>query len=248
MRIIGVIPARYKSTRLPEKPLADINGKPMIWWTYNQALKSKELDDVLVAIDDKNVEDACIKLGIKYIQTSDSHSTGVERLSEVALNVEADIYILIQGDEPLIDPSAIDDMVRRVRNSPENRDKVHTFRTPIKSPVDVVNPTIIRIVTDLNDKILFASRGIIPFPKSAVDFQYYKTVGIYAYPRSVLIDYKNLKIGPLEKIEEHDIVRLLENGIPIYAYPYNTETISVDTLKDLDRVRIIVFNSLNGSN
>lgn len=243
MRIIGVIPARYCSTRLPGKPLAEINGKPLIWWTYNQALKSKELDDVIVAIDDKGVEEACIKYGIKFMQTSNKHRTGVERLSEVASFVKADTYVLIQGDEPMIDPAAIDAMVQIIKNSVDKGEYVYTFKTPIKSPVDAVNPTIIRIVTDLNNRILFASRAIIPFPKSSVDFKYYKTVGIYAYPRSIIVDYKNLNIGPLEKIEEHDIIRLLENGIPIYAHPYDTETISVDTSKDLDRVRKLILNN-----
>jgi len=243
MKIMGVIPARYKSSRLPGKPLADIHGKPMIWWTYHQALQAKELDDLVVAVDDDIVENVCINYGIKYIRTLSTHRTGVERLSEVSLKTNADMYILIQGDEPLIEPEIIDMMAKKVRSDSVNSICVHTFRTPIKSPVDAVNPTIIRIVTNLKDKILFASRGIIPYPRSAIDFDYCKTVGIYAYPRIVLLDYNNLTMGPLEKIEEHDIIRLLENDIPIYAYLCETDTISVDTQKDLERVRdIIVYD------
>ena len=239
MKIIGVIPARYESTRLPGKPLADICGKPMIWWTYHQALKSQGLDDVILAIDDGRVEEVCKDYGMKYIMTPKNNSTGVERLSEVSNVIESDVYLLIQGDEPLIESSSISNMVKIIKEKSELK-HVLTFKTEIKDPVDVINPTIIKIVTDLFDNILFASRCPIPFPRSFINFSYHKTVGLYAYPKEIMNRYNMFKIGPLEKIEDHDIIRLLENNIQIKAYLHETNTISVDTLKDLDRVRKIV--------
>lgn len=245
MRVIGVIPARYKSSRFPGKPLIDILGKPMIWWTYHQAIKVNGLDDVFIATDDKRIFDVCEEYKMRSIMTSDTCPTGVDRLAEVALKVDADYYILIQGDEPLLEPESIEHMIDLVNDNPEDN-SVRTFRTPIKNPVDAINYTIIKIVTDLQDNVLLASRSAIPYPKGGIDFQYFKSVGIYAYPRSVLLKYPTLKHGPLEAAEDHDFMRMLENGINMKAYVYETETISVDTQKDMDRVKKIMEARNNG--
>lgn len=239
MKIIGVIPARYKSSRFPGKPLADILGKPMIWWTYQQALKVNGLDDLYIATDDDKIFDICKNLEMKVVMTSDTCPTGVDRLAEVATKIEANYYVLIQGDEPLLEPESIEHMVDIIKEAP-NDESVKTFRTPIKNPIDAINYTIIKIVTDLNDNVLLASRSPIPYPKGGIDFKYYKSVGIYAYPRSILLQYPSLMHGPLENAEDHDFMRMLENGINMKAYKLNTETISVDTPKDLERVKKIM--------
>lgn len=244
MRIVGVIPSRYKSSRFPGKPLADICGKPMVWWVCQQALKSEGLDDLYVATDDGRIADVCEEYRIKTVMTSESCPTGVDRLAEVALDVYADFYVLIQGDEPLLEGETISRMVKIVRRDPSD-ESVKTFKTPIKNPVDIVNYTVIKVVTDLNDNVLFASRSAIPYPKGGIGFQYYKSVGIYAYPRSVLLQYPGLPRGPLESAEDHDFMRMLENGINMKAYAHDTETISVDTPKDLERVRKIMEENLN---
>lgn len=237
--IVGVIPARYKSSRFPGKPLADLMGKPMIWWTYQRAFQTEGLEELYVATDDIRIERKCADFGMNVLMTSDTHPTGVDRLAEVAAKIVADFYILIQGDEPLIESQTISEMVRRISNDPDPN-CVRTFRVSIKNPVDVVNSTIIKIVTDLENNVLLASRSPIPYPKANIDFQYYKSVGVYAYPRPILLKYGSLKKGPLEKAEDHDFMRMLENGIRIKAYPWDTETISVDTPKDLERIKKIM--------
>ena len=215
MKIACVIPARYKSSRFPGKPLADIMGRPMIWWSYQNAKKNNV--PVIVATDNEEIFDTCKALDMNVVMTSEKHPTGVDRLAEVAKNTDYDWYILVQGDEPLLEKEVINVMINKVEESPDYNG-VRTFKTSIKNPVDAVNSTIIKIVT------------------------YYKSVGVYAYPRSILLEYPKLCKGDLEKAEDHDFMRMLENGIKIKAYEINTNTISVDTPKDLERVKRIMEN------
>ncbi len=154
--------------------------------------------------------------------------------------------MLVQGDEPLIETDLIEEMVRHVQEEADPN-YVRTFRTPIKNPVDAVNSTIIKIVTDRKDNVLFASRSPIPYPKAGIDFEYCKSVGIYAYPRDILLKYARLTKGELEKAEDHDFMRMLENEIKIKAYKRDTSTISVDTPKDLIRIKNIMEDK-NGTN
>ena len=239
MKIACVIPARYKSSRFPGKPLAYIMGRPMIWWSYQNAKKNNV--PVIVATDNEEIFDTCKALDMNVVMTSEKHPTGVDRLAEVAKNTDYDWYILVQGDEPLLEKEVINVMINKVEESPDYNG-VRTFKTSIKNPVDAVNSTIIKIVTDLNENVLFASRSAIPYPKGGIDFTYYKSVGVYAYPRSILLEYPKLCKGDLEKAEDHDFMRMLENGIKIKAYEINTNTISVDTPKDLERVKRIMEN------
>jgi 3-deoxy-manno-octulosonate cytidylyltransferase (CMP-KDO synthetase) len=239
-KIIGVIPARYASTRFPGKPLADIHGKPMIWWVYQQAKKVTELDEVYVATDDERIADACKRLDIESITTLNAHRTGVDRLAEVALGIEADYYILIQGDEPLIESELISDMAKLALDGEIGEDAA-TFKTRIRNPIDVANHTVIKIVTDVDDNMIFASRSTIPYPQKSIDFAYYKTVGVYCYPRSIALAYPNLKVGYLEEAEDHDLVRLLANGVRVKSFERETVTVSVDTPKDLERVRELIL-------
>lgn len=239
MKIVGVIPARYKSTRFPGKPLADLFGRPMIWWVYQRVKNVQGLEQIIVATDDKKIESVCRLYDINVIMTSQEHPTGVDRLAEVALNVDADYFILIQGDEPLIEPETISQMIYRIK-AEEDCSFVRTFKTPILNPVDAVNSTIIKIVTDMEENVLFASRSPIPYPKGGIEFVYYKSVGVYGYPKEVLIKYPFLKKGTLEQAEDHDFMRMLENGIRMKAYTWQTRTISVDTPKDLERIKRIM--------
>lgn len=239
MKIICTIPARYKSSRFPGKPLADILGKPMIWWVYQKVKSVLGIDGVYVCTDSNEISSVCQKFDMNVIMTSDKHPTGVDRIAEAAQKIPADFYILVQGDEPLIETKTISDMLKRIREYPD-KNCVRTFKTPVKNPVDAVNNTIIKIVTDKYDNVLFASRSPIPYPKGGIEFEYFKSVGVYAYPREILLRYSLLPKGDLENAEDHDFMRMLENGIPIKAYKCNTSTISVDTFKDLERVRKIM--------
>lgn len=238
MSIIGVIPSRYQSSRLPGKPLKDICGHPMVWWVYQQAKKVERLDEVYVATDDTRIEQVCRDNGIPVIMTSSEHKNGTERLSEVAKKIVADYYITIQGDEPLLEPATIDRIIDIILS--DDRIPCATLKTPFHNPVDVVNGTTPKVVVDVNDDILLFSRAPIPYPKGALDYIYYKPIGVYAFQRETLLLYGSLEMGEIERIEEIELLRLVENGVKIRVGIVDSETIAVDTQKDLERVRALV--------
>lgn len=235
MKIIGVIPSRYQSSRFPGKPLADICGKPMVWWVYQRAKKVSCLDEVIVATDDQRIIDVCKEFNIPVILTSKKHINGSERLSEVASKIVADIYVTIQGDEPLLEKTTIEKVVEiLIKNSDI---ECATLKTPYHNPVDVINGTTPKVVTDLNDNILLFTRSAIPYPKAAIDYIIYKPIGVYAFRRKILLEYSSLEIGPLEKAEDIELLRLVEHGYKIRVAEVDSDTVAVDTYKDLERVR-----------
>lgn len=235
MKIIGVIPARYKSSRLPGKPLADICGKPMVWWVYNCAKSVKRLHEVIVATDDERITAICNAYNIPSIMTSKHHRNGSERLSEVAKKTDGDIYVTIQGDEPLLKPETVEKVLDTLFLEPGI--PCATLKTAYHNPVDVINGTTPKVVTDLKNDILLFTRSPVPYPKSALDYIIYKPLGVYAFKRDVLLKYSELEMGPLEKIEEIELLRLVEHGYKIRVSEVNSESIAVDTYKDLERVR-----------
>ena len=238
MKIIGVIPARFQSSRFPGKPLADICGKPMIWWVYNRARQVKRLDEVIVATDDNRIIDACEKNKIPAMMTSSEHRNGSERLSEVAKKTDGDIYVTIQGDEPLLEPSTIDKVLDTIFS--EQGIPCATLKTAYHNPVDVINGTTPKVVTDLKGDILLFTRAAVPYPKAALDYVIYKPIGVYAFKRDVLLKYGELEMGPLEKAEEIELLRLVEHGYKIRIAEVDSETVAVDTFKDLERVRTYI--------
>ncbi len=243
MKIIGVIPARYQSSRFPGKPLADICGKPMIWWVYQRARLAKQLSEVLVATDDERISEICDKHKIPCMMTSKHHRNGSERLSEVASKTDADVYVTIQGDEPLLEPETIDkvlDILFSERDIP-----CATLKTAYHNPVDVINGTTPKVVTDLNNDILLFTRSPVPYPKAYLNYTIYKPIGVYAFKRDILIKYSDLEMGPLERAEEIELLRLVEHGYKIRIAEVHSETIAVDTYKDLERVRKYIKENLN---
>lgn len=234
MKIIGVIPARYQSSRFPGKPLADILGKPMIWWVYNQAIKAKRIDEVYVATDDERILSVCKHYQIPAVMTSKGHCNGSERLSEVADKIEADIYVTIQGDEPLLEPWVIESVLDTILQAPDIL--CATLKTPYKNPVDVINSTTPKVVTDLDNNILLFTRSAVPYPKAALDYIIYKPIGVYAFKRDILRKYKTLSVGPLERAEDIELLRLIEHGYKVKIQKVESETVAVDTEKDLERV------------
>lgn len=241
--IIGIIPARYESTRFPGKPLADILGHPMVYRVYQQAKKVKELEDVYVATDDKRIEDVCKSYEIPVIMTSNTHTNGTERLCEVAKKIKADIYITIQGDEPLLEPNTISKVIEVLLGS-EDEIGCATLKIPYHNPVDVINSTTPKVVNDLQNNILLFTRSPIPYPKAALNYIIYKPIGTYAFKRETLLKYDKLEKGPLEKAEEIELLRFIENGIKVRIGVTDSDTIAVDTPKDLRRV-IEIFKSNN---
>lgn len=234
MKIVAVIPARYNSSRFQGKPLADICGKPMIWWVYNQVLKVDEINEVYVATDDDRIADVCKQYDMNYVMTATTHKTSTERLYEVATKVESDLYICINGDEPLIDP----DVIRKIIPD-ENYNKdfyVSNLMSEIKSPNECVDFTNIKVVTDFENNALFMSRSPIPYPKASLDYKYYKHVGVLIYTKSALKFFAETPKGKNELVEDVNELRFIENGKKLKMVEVVANSLSVDTPKDLDAV------------
>lgn len=237
MKIIVAIPARYQSSRFEGKPLAEIKEKPMIWWTYNQVKKCKEIDDVYVATDSEKIYEKCKSLDINVIMTDKSHQMMLERIWEVSKKIKGDAYISVAGDEPLIEPENIDLVASELRKS---KDSVINLKTKILDPVDLLNWTTMKIITDKNDYAIFASRSPIPYPKSTTDIDYYKHLGTYGLTKDALDFFHDTKRGEIENIEDFDLLRFIENGKKVKVLKVKSKSISVDTPKDLVRVQKII--------
>lgn len=243
MKTIGVIPARYKSSRFPGKPLADICGKPMIWWVYNQALKCKELDEVYVATDDERIETACKENKINVIMTSDCHKTGTDRIGEVARRIPADLYVNIQGDEPMIEPDTISKAICPFFENDELQ--ITNLMTEIKDPVDVVNFTVPKVITNKDNIGVYLTRSTAPYPKGMIDYNYYKQVCVYGFKPEALEFYCKSPRGKIESIEDIEILRFIEAGYRVQYVEVDSETVAVDTQNDLEKVRRIVSDKIS---
>ena len=238
MKIVGVIPARYGSSRFQGKPLADIHGKPMIWWVYNNAIKTPGLDEVYVATESEIIINECNKLGINAILTATTHLTGTDRVGEVASKIGADIYVVLMGDEPLIKSSEISKVIKEMKK--DKSISACMLATKFKNPVDVVNTTTIKLAINKDNDLVFMSRSPIPFPKESLNFEYYKNMGLYAYTSDVLKFFIETEAGPIESAEGLEMLRLIENRKRVKIVKVNSNSMSVDTPKDLDRIRKIL--------
>ena len=238
MQIVGVIPARYKSSRFEGKPLADICGKPMIWWVYNNAKKVKGFHSVYVATDDDRIVNACKSHNIEVIKTSDKHPTGTDRVGEVSRKISADLYVNIQGDEPMLEPKTI---VEAIKPFYENSSLlVSNLMTRIKDPVEVVNPTVPKVLTNKENFGVYLTRSACPYPHKAVQFSYYKQVCVYGFKKEALDFFCNAERGKIESIEDIEILRFIENGYQVQFVEVDSDTIAVDTPKDLEKVRMLL--------
>lgn len=237
MKVVGVIPARYSSSRLPGKPLADICGKPMIWWVYTQVSKVKRFSDVFVAIDDDRIRKICEDYNIKYVMTRNDHPEHISRIHEVSEKIEADLYVCINGDEPLISPSCIEQVIPE--SLPENFFFSGAMRK-LKDPAETIDPANIKIVMSDTGRCVYISRTPVPFPKGTLLFDYNKYVGIECFSKEALDFFVSTPQGIVEKVEDIDHLRFLEHGKNITFKYVNSESISVDTPKDLEKVRILM--------
>jgi 3-deoxy-manno-octulosonate cytidylyltransferase (CMP-KDO synthetase) len=240
MKIIGVIPARYGSTRLAGKPLADIHGKPMIQYVYELARGARTLDQVVVATDDQRVCAAVESFGGMAVMTKAEHFSGMDRVAEVASVSDADIVVNVQGDEPLLDPLMIDECVVALRNG-SNAELATIVKRVGEETFD--DPSVVKVVRDTTGRALYFSRSLLPYPRNrTADFQVFEHIGLYAYKKDCLLRLANLPPTPLEQIEGLEQLRALENGIAIQVVETKSkqELVSVDTQQDLERVRGIL--------
>ena len=241
MKIIGMIPARGGSSRFNMKPLAEICGKPMLYWVWKHSKAVECFDEVYVATDNDLIKETAESFGAKVIMTSADCETATERLWEVAGKVEADLYVMVNGDEPLVQA---EDIVKCIpAEIPEDGFYVSNLMTDFSNPVEVVDPTNLKIVTNKDGICLFISRAPIPFPKGDMNYAYQKFVGVGAFTKAALEYYHDTPRGPVEKIEENDSFRFIENRKDCYYINAHCKTLSVDTPKD--RVAVEQFMKEN---
>ncbi len=239
MRTVAIIPARYSSTRFPGKPLADICGKPMVWWVYMEARKVLEYDDVIIATDSEEIVNECKKLNLKVMMTSDKHPTGTDRVAEVAQSIPADVYVIIMGDEPLI--KAADEMrLLAALSDKKNADAVMLVEKFV-NPVDLANMTTIKLAINDSGQLIYMSRAAIPYPKDSIGYSFYKNVGCYALRKETLDFYLKTQPGNLERAEGIELLRLIENQKSVQTVLINSESMSVDTPKDLERICAAIY-------
>lgn len=237
LRIAGVIPARLNSTRLSRKVLRPIAGRPMVEWVWRAAQESGQMDPVLVATDSEDVAAVCHERNIPVAMTSPECDSGSDRVREVACQVDADIYVNIQGDEPTLTPEFFRPLLVLFQQ-PQVEVATLAVRCP---PEEFANPNAVKVVTALDGRALYFSRATIPFDRDRTGFAgYRKHLGIYAYRKAALERFAALPPSPLEKLERLEQLRLLENGIAIYVAEAPADTIGVDTEEDLQRAEAVL--------
>jgi 3-deoxy-manno-octulosonate cytidylyltransferase (CMP-KDO synthetase) len=246
LQIVVIIPARFASTRLPGKPLADIDGRPMIEHVYRRVSASPIVSQVIVATDDLRIATRVTGFGGKVRLTKATHLTGTDRLAEVAATLDCDIVVNVQGDEPLIDPNAIDEAVEPFFSDPGAQ--VTTLYRRISDPGELSNPNIVKIVVDRGGYALYFSRAPIPYTRDPRGGwpPLYRHIGLYAYRRSALMVLATLEPTPLERAEALEQLRALEHGIRIKAVETKYDSIGVDTPEDLELVRRLITAPTSG--
>jgi 3-deoxy-manno-octulosonate cytidylyltransferase (CMP-KDO synthetase) len=232
-KIVGIIPVRYGSTRLPGKPLLQIDGRSMIMRVYLQAKKAKLLEDVIVATDDQRIYNEVRSHGGKVVMTSSTHINGTERCAEAAEGIKSDYIINIQGDEPFINPKQIDKLAASLDGSVE----LATLIKRIKGSHLINNPSIVKVVKNRRNEAMYFSRSPIPFQKESTQ-PYYKHIGIYAYRKDILNEIVSLAPSPLELAESLEQLRWLENGYHIQVTETDHESQSIDTPEDLELLNL----------
>lgn len=243
-KIVGVIPARYASTRFPGKPLVDICGHPMVWWVYQQVLKVEELSEVYVATDDSRISEVCEREEIPFVMTHNDHVNHVMRLAEVSNKIRADYYVCVNGDEPLIQAKNIRDILP---SKEVTTDEVYAgyLMRELTDPVETIDPSNIKLSVLSSGRCIYMSRTPIPYPKGTLDYKYKKLIGIECFNKKALDFYAKTPMGELERIEDIDHLRFIEHGKYVHIGLTDSESLSVDTLNDLEKVRKIMEKNMN---
>jgi len=251
---VAIIPARYNATRLPGKPLLEIGGKPLVLWVVGRALAARSVSRAIVATDDARIFDCVTGAGFEAVMTRVDHPTGTDRIAEVARDLDAEIIINVQGDEPLIEPETIDRAVSALVIDREA--EIATTCEPIDYPADVLSRAVVKVVVDGQGRALNFSRAPIPFPNQAVERHgsieaalgaepallstFRKHTGLYVYRREFLLKFASWPQSERERAESLEQVRALERGVKIAVVEAKSPSIGVDTLEDLERVRAII--------
>lgn len=216
----------------------------MLAWVHERVARARLVEQVIVATDDRRIFEEARSFGARVSMTRPDHSTGTERVAEITAQEDADIIVNVQGDEPLIDPAAIDLAIQPLLEA--TPPPMATLKKRISEPQDLQNPNVVKVVADLAGNAIYFSRSLIPFPRDGAAATHFKHVGLYAYQRNFLLGYPRLRVGPLELAEKLEQLRALENGYSIRVVETDYDSIGVDTPADLERVRRIIESSANG--
>jgi 3-deoxy-manno-octulosonate cytidylyltransferase (CMP-KDO synthetase) len=243
-----VIPARYASTRFPGKPLAPISGKPMIQHVVEHVRLATLPSRIIVATEDPRIKSAVESFGAEAILTRADHRTGTDRIAEVATHVQADIYINVQGDEPLIDPGTIDSVAAAM--AADDSIQLVTPCAAITLPGEIMDPNIVKVVQDFDGHALYFSRAPIPWVRDTGDrvaAKHWKHIGLYGYRRDALLEFPTLPPGELERIEQLEQLRWLENGFHMHVVETNYNAVSVDVPGDIQKVEKLLQSRAKSS-
>lgn len=242
MKTAIIIPARYASTRLPGKPLIEINGKPIIQWVYEKAQGAKLADLVIVATDDKRIYDSVHNFDGEVAMTSTEHQCGSDRIAEVLEQYpDVSIAVNVQGDEPLITPESIDDAIKALKN--DSSADISTLIREIKDEEETLNPNVVKVVCDCNQNAMYFSRSAIPYHRNKGAIKNFAHIGLYAYRRKALFKMTKLEQSPLELAESLEQLRALQNGLKIKTSIVDYVPVGIDTKEDVEKFQLIV-NSL----
>ena len=236
-KILAIIPARQASVRFPGKPLANIAGRPMIQHVFERVRQAESVDRVVVATDEDAIKKAVEGFGGEAILTRRDHRTGTDRVAEVATHLAAEIYVNVQGDEPLVDPGTIDALVAAMNDDPAAQ--IATPCSVISQTNDIMDPNIVKVVRDFDGNALYFSRAPIPWVRDTAEtaeVRHWKHLGLYAFRRDALLEFPTLPPGELERVEQLEQLRWLENGFHIAVVETDYDAVSVDVPADIERV------------
>lgn len=241
MKVIAVIPARYASTRFPAKLMQDLGGKTVILRTYEAAIATNLFDDVFVVTDSDLIYTEIVSHGGKAIMSVKEHESGSDRIAEAVANLDVDIVVNVQGDEPFIDKEPLEKVIEVFRNDKENKVDLASLMREITNEEDIQNPNNVKVVVDQNDFALYFSRSVIPYAREKnVDVRYFQHIGIYAFRKQALFDFYSLPMKSLEASEKLEQLRYLEFGKRIKMVETSHVGIGIDTIEDLEKARLLL--------
>jgi 3-deoxy-manno-octulosonate cytidylyltransferase (CMP-KDO synthetase) len=236
MKIIAMIPARYKASRFPGKLMKNLGGKPVILRTYEAALQTNLFDDVYIVTDSDVIFKVIENVGGKAIMSKKAHECGSDRIAEAVENIDADIVINVQGDEPFIDTVSLTKLVNVFKKDISKEIDLASLKVQITNKEDIENPNNVKVITDVNNMAIYFSRSVIPFHRDKeIDVKYYKHKGVYAFRKQALIDFYHTPITPLEAAEKIEAIRYQEIGKKIKMVETDVEAVGIDTPEDLEK-------------
>lgn len=233
-----MIPARFQASRFPGKLMQDLNGKTVIQRTYDAAVRTGLFDEVYVVTDSDEIFDEIVNSGGQVIRSLKEHECGSDRIAEAVENMDVDIVLNVQGDEPFIDKKSLEKLLKVFEEDPEEQVDLASLKTPLIDSEEITNPNNVKVITDNNGFALYFSRFPVPYPRdTSVTLTYYKHIGIYAFRKSALMDFHRLPMLPLEAAEKIECIRYLEYGKKIKMVETDVRSIGIDTPEDLEKAR-----------